>query len=121
MPESANRLGSKGRFVYITDDQTKYYAIDRDLTLAVAGFGSGAAAPQTVDGFTPPNGVTITPPPKNFKPRTVYIVDRATGSRKAMTCFSRNSELYDTSASKTVDIDGIEFVTTGRRGESLSF
>lgn len=118
---AGNKLGSKGKFVYISDDQSKVYILNRDLDLAVGGTGSGDAAPQSADGFTPSGSATIAGAPKGFEPRKVNIIDRTDGAKKALICFSPNSSLYNSSESKDVVIDGVTFTTTGRSGETQTF
>lgn len=118
---AGNKLGSKARYVYISDDQSAVYILKRDTDLAVAGTGSGDAAPQLAQGYTPPAGVVICPPPKGFEPRKVNIVDRSDGAQKGLICFSPNASLYNASSVKTVEIDTATFETTGRSGETLTF
>lgn len=118
---AGNKLGGKGKYVYISDDQSAVYILSRDTDLAVAGTGSGLAEPQTALGYTPPAGVVICPPPKGFTPRAVNIIDRTDGATKRLICFSPNSDLYNSSSSKEVVIDTVTFVTTGRTGEKQTF
>lgn len=118
---AGNKLGKKAKYVYISDDQAAVYILNRDIDLAVAGTGSGDAAPQAASSYTPPAGVVICPPPKGFEPRKVNIVDRADGATKGLICFSPNASLYNASSSKTVEIDTVTFETTGRSGETQTF
>lgn len=122
MPLTGNRLGGKGKFLYLTDDTTVGYVMRRDTDLAVAGFGVGANAPVPYDAANPPAGVTsIGPVPRGFKPRVVHLEDSVSGARKAMICFDPSSSMYQSTTAQTVDIDGLSFTSTGRRGEQLTF
>lgn len=122
MPLNGNRLGSKEKFLYITDKEDTAYIMRRDTDLAISGFGVGTNAPVPFDGSTLPDGVTsATPRPVNFKPRVVHVEDPVSGARKSMICFDPSASLYAAVVSQTVNIDGLDFVTTGRTGESLSF
>lgn len=118
---AGNKLGSKGRFVYISDDATRAYILRRDLDLAVAGTGAAGAAPQAADGYTPPAGQTVGPAPKGFTPRYVRIIDRTDGATKELICFDPTSDLYNASSTATATIDTVDFETTGRIGEQLTF
>lgn len=120
---TGNRLGPKKKYVYATDIPTLVYVISRDEDLALAGLGVGAAAPVEFDPENPPGGVTVSLPPKRFKPRVVFIEDPQDGARKEMIAFAPSASLYASQTRTPVpEIDGDStFVTTGRRGEKLSF
>lgn len=118
---AGNKLGSKERYIYLSDDTTLAYVLRRDIDLAVAGAGATSAAPVLESAFVAPAGVTVGPPPKGFQPRKVNIIDRTDGATKALICFDPTSDLYNSSASQTVTIDGDTFETTGRSGETLTF
>jgi len=121
MPLSGNRLGPRQRYIYETDDLTIAYIITTDQDLAVAGTGTGAGAPDVYDPENPPAGVTVCPAPRRFTPRQVFIQDAASGARKNLICFSSTADLYAASQPQTVTIDTLDFTTTGRKGEKLSF
>lgn len=113
---AGNRLGPREKYVYIADDGTEY-ALETDQSLAIAGTGSGAAAPVVYDPETSDAG----PPPKRFKPRVVFV-QAADGARKELICFSPTASLYQTSSAETVTIDAeAGWDSTGRRGEKLTF
>lgn len=118
---AGNKLGSKDRYVYKSDEPNTYYIIQRDIDLAVAGTGDGAASPVLASTFTVPSGSVICPPPKGFSPRKVNIIDRADGSTKGLICFSPTANLYAANSGSQVTIDTVDFVTTGRSGEKLTF
>ena len=120
MPLTGNRLGSRGRYVYESDEPGKGFILTTDEDLAVAGTGQGAAAPITYDPASPPVGIELCPPPKRFKPRVVFI-QAADGSRKDLICFSPVANLYASTVPQSVTIDELAFETTGRRGEKISF
>lgn len=119
---AGNKLGPKQIYLYYTDDLTQAYTMRRDTDLAVAGLGAGAAAPQVYDRANPPENVDITPAPKGFSPRVVFIQD-PTGARKNMIAFHPTSQLYLKQFSDSFPaIDGQnDWFTTGRKGEQATF
>lgn len=119
---AGNRLGPKKEYIYQTDVTNLIYIISRDEDLAVAGLGVGAAAPAEFDPENPPAG-TVVGAPKNFTPRTVFCQSSTDGARKELIAFAPSANLYaSTSRTSVPDIDGDgTFVTTGRKGEKLSF
>lgn len=121
MPLDGNRQGPRERYVYLTDDITVAYILTTDQDLAVAGLGAGAAAPDVYDPANPPTGITICPAPRRFSPRVVFVQDPVSGARKNLIAFSSTADLYSTSLSQTVTIDGLAFESTGRKGEKLTF
>ncbi len=119
---AGNRLGSRARFLYESEEANVIYIIETDADLAVAGTGPGAAAPTPYDpSAEPPAGATICPPPKRFEPRGVWVKATSGTGRKFLKCFSNAAPLYATSTPTEVTIDGETFVTTGRIGEKQSF
>jgi hypothetical protein len=120
---AGQRLGPKNTYLYYTDDIDVAYLIKRDATLALAGLGDDAAAPEVYDAENPPTGIIITPKPQGFQPRVVFIQSTTDGARKEMIAFHPNSALYLKNFSDAFpEIDGdATFVSTGRKGEKLSF
>lgn len=120
---TGQRLGPKNTYLYYTDDVTKAYLIQRDVTLAIAGLGAGTSAPTVYDAANPPANVTVTPKPQGFKPRVVFIQSTNDGARKEMVAFHPTAARYLANASAAFpEIDGDDtFVSTGRKGEKLSF
>ena len=120
---SGNRLGPRRNYIYRTDVSGIGYIISRDEDLAIAGFGAGAAAPEEFDPDSPPAGLTLSPPPRRFNPRVVFVQSSTDGARKEMIAFDPTSNFYVTTQSSAIpDIAGDStFSTTGRRGETLSF
>ena len=116
-----NRLGPKSKYIYNTDVTNVAYILTRDEDLAVAGVGSGTTAPVEFDPANPPSGVTLTPPPKRFEPRGVYVEDPLSGARKFLVCFSADASLYAATSATSITIDSLAFTSTGRKGESLTF
>lgn len=108
MPDNGNTLGSRKLYKYVDDVGTQLaYYTDEDL---------GAA----VDADEPAEGATDLP--RAFEPRGVYCRGKENALlRKFLVIGDPASELYKTNLSKEVTIDGVVFVTTGRRGESKSF
>lgn len=113
---AGNRLGEREKYEY-TSDGGEVYKLETDESLAVAGTGAGTAAPIVYDPATSDAGAE----PKRFKPRVVFAQSPVDGARKEVICFDPTADLYQTEQSKTVVIDGETFVTTGRRGEKLTF
>lgn len=118
-----NRTGEKKNYLYFTDDVNVAYILKRDVDLALAGLGNGAAAPVEYDAENPPAGVIITPKPQGFNPRGVYIQSTVDQARKYMIAFHPASNLYLKNFSDAFpEIDGDStFVSTGRKGEQLTF
>lgn len=117
---AGNLLGPRGRYIYESDEPGKVYILQTDQDLAVAGLGTGAAAPEAYDPQNPPVGVEICPPPRRFTPRTVFV-ENAGGNRKSLIAFAASADLYASSQAQSVTIDTATFTTTGRKGEKLSF
>lgn len=115
---AGNRLGSRSKYVYLGDDG-KNYSVLTDDSLAIAGTGAGAAFPSAFDPATPPSnyGGRF---PRGAKPRVVFA-EHADGTRRSLVCFSATATLYAVNLPKDVEIDADDFVTTGRRGEQMTF
>ncbi len=120
---TGNRLGPKNDYIYQTEVPAIVYIIPRDQDLAVAGLGAGAAAPVVFDPENPPAGKTVLTAPKNFEPRVVFAESTTDGARKDMIAFDPTASLYvSTSRTAFPAIDGDStFISTGRKGEKLSF
>lgn len=114
---AGNRLGERKKFLYESDgDET--YIVETDESLAIAGFGSGVAAPVEYDPANPGNAVSA---PKRFKPRGVYV-QAADGARKFLIAFDPTAQAYNRVNAATYTIDGeAGWVSTGRVGEKLTF
>lgn len=109
-------LGPRGSYVY-TSDSGDSYVITTDATL-------GALTGCDLTAFNPASPGGATAAPKRFKPRGVYWKGTATGyekARKFLICGTTDATLYDTTVGATLTIDGVAGVTTGRRGETLTF
>lgn len=110
MPEG-QFTGQRGSYVY-TNDEGNTYLLTLDQTLGdIVGNGLVAATSTTVAGG----------PPARFKPRVVFWQGTLNGRevRKSIVCNSDGS-LY-TDVSQALTIDGVAGVTTGRRGEKLTY
>lgn len=109
-------LGSKSRVVYTTDaDQSIILTLDDDLVT------TGQSLPTYDPGSPPPN---VSGKPNRFKPRGVYwqaTQGTLAGARKFLVCGSPNATLYKTNAGTSLTIDGVAGITTGRRGERITF
>lgn len=114
-----NRLGAKVDYVYTSDDGNTY-SLTTDENLAIAGLGAADAAPVEFDPNNEPANFRG-PVPKKFRPRVVFAEADLDGARKELVAFDPTSELYQTSSRVAVTVDGEPGVTTGRRGEKLSF
>lgn len=106
---AGNRLGPRARVQY-TSDTGEIYNLTTDADLAAA-----SGLPLAVAG-------TGSAPPRRFKPRGVYCQNTVGGSlaRRFVPC-DPDAAFYATSASSNITIDSEVFITTGRRGETLSF
>lgn len=117
---AGQRLGSRVRVVYTSDDIGKVYVIEIDQSYQIAGAGVGSAAPEIFDPNNPPAGSDVCPAPKRFEPRRVYA-KASDGTRRSVICTSPDADLYATTLPKIINIDSESFTTTGRKGERQSF
>ena len=119
MPEG-QFTGDRARYVYESDDGTKY-RLFLDTTLATAA-GSGEGTPGTgLVADTPEAGAQNKP--TKFKPRCVFWQGTLGGTlrRKALICGTTEAGLYTSKTPVILTIDGVTGVTTGRRGEQMSY
>lgn len=115
---AGNLLGNRSKYVYLGDDN-KNYSVLTDESLAVAGTGAATAAPEEYDAASPPANYAGRFP-RGATPRVVFVEDTS-GNRKALVCFDPSADLYKTNQAKEVTIDTVEFTSTGRRGEKMTF
>lgn len=119
---AGNKLGARVRIVYDSEQTGQIYILQTDADFAVAGAGAGASAPVIYDPANPPALTgNVSGRPNRFEPRGVYLKEVGGSARKFVVCTSPSAELYATATPTVVAIDGVDFITTGRRGESLSF
>lgn len=105
---AGNTLGRRAYFRYVSDSGTNYNILtDVDLGLAGGLVEATTGAPTL---------------PQRFKVRGCYAEATVGGVkvRKFIPC-AATAAIYDTDVSVAVTIDGVNFVTTGRRGERVSF
>lgn len=105
---AGNLTGNRRYYLYTSDTGQQYsYLTDEDLGTAV-----GAVLNDTNPAF-----------PRRFKPRGVYCQAEVGGKvvRKFLICPALDNAIYDSNTAQTVTIDTIDFVTTGRVGEQVSF
>lgn len=110
-------MGPKAKYVY-TDDQGVPILITRDETLGDLP-NTGLVA---FDPANPPAG--IQPAPKRFDFRGVYWQGTDVGfedARKFIICGTNAATLYASNSAQALTIDGVAGLTTGRKGEQLSF
>lgn len=103
-----NTLGARRYYAYTSDTGTQYkYLTDESLGEAV-----DAVLNDTLPDF-----------PRRFKPRAVYVEAEVDGDfvRKRVVCPLVTTPAYAAEGSTTIDIDDVEFKTTGRRGERKTF
>lgn len=105
-------LGKKKVYLY-TDESGAVYFLRLDSTL---GDLPGTGLIPAVAGNT---GL---PAPKRFQPRGVFWQGTLNGEikRKFLICAS-TGVLYQADSSQSLTIDGVAGVTTGRKGERLSY
>lgn len=108
MPTSGNTLGVRRYYGYLADNGEAY----KYLTDETLGTAMGATLNDTVPDM-----------PKRFKPRVVFVEATVAGQvvRKEVIAPSTANAAYAANASTVVTIDGINFQTTGRRGEQVTF
>jgi hypothetical protein len=104
--------GSKVKVAYTSDNGAVYnMSVDADLITAAQSLPAATAGV----GSSKPLGIKL---------RGVHW--KATGagfegSVKFLVCGSVDAPLYSSDAPQAVTIDGVTGITTGRRGETLSF
>jgi hypothetical protein len=116
MPEG-QFSGERSRYVYESDGGVNFI-LTLDDTLVIAGSGLVPFDPQN-----PPAG-GVCPAPKRFKPRGVYWQATDTGfegKRKFIVAGTSAAAIYATNASTSFQVDSVDGLTTGRRGETLTF
>ena len=105
---AGNILGRRSYYAYTADDGTVYSLLLDDSLAAAVGATQNDANPS---------------PPRRFKPRVLYAERIVNGDKKRkelvvpVTTFAG----YASNTTSVVTVDGVDFDTTGRRGESLSF
>lgn len=107
--------GSRAKYVY-TSDTGDAYILELDTTLAALSPGLTA--------FDPANPGDASPAPRRFSPRGVHWQGTAAGfesKRKFVVCGQLSDPIYDTTLRTALTIDGAAGITTGRRGEQLTF
>lgn len=109
-------LGSRSRYVYESDSGADYI-ITVDDTLA--------ALSTTLPAFDPETPGDAVPAPRRFKPRGIYWQATAAGAqlgaRKFVICGTAVDARYARTTRQTFSISGVAGVSTGRRGETLTF
>lgn len=107
--------GSRDKYVYTADNGDQYVlTLDTDLVIV----GSGLIP------YDPVTNAAATSPPKGFRPRVVFWQATAVGfegKRKALVAGVPADDLYSPSTPQTFAVDGVAGVTTGKKGERLSF
>lgn len=105
---NGNTLGPRKAFKYLDDLGEEYrYFTDEDLGLTVEGELSTGNVPDL---------------PRAFRPRGVYVVGKDNPSiKKFLVVGSPEGAIFKTNQSRDVEIDGVQFRTTGRRGEAKTF
>lgn len=117
-----NKLGRRARIVYNAEQSGTIYILQTDADFLVAGAGAADAAPVEFDPANPPALTgNVSARPTRFEPRGVYLKEVGGTARKFITCTDATADLYATTTPTVVAIDGVDFITTGRRGETLSF
>ena len=107
--------GQRGKFVY-TSDTGEQYVLTMDATLAaIAGTG------LTV--YDPTGAEKLPGKPSRFKPRVVFwqgVLNNRT-VRKQVICGTTDGALFSADGSGALAIDGVNGITTGRRGERITY
>lgn len=109
-------LGSRSRYVY-SSDSGQDYILTVDDTLA--------ALSTTLTPFDPQQPGTAIPAPRRFSPRGVYWQATAAGenlgARKFIIMGDVSDNRYARTTRESFAISGVAGVSTGRRGEQLTF
>lgn len=110
MPEG-QFSGARAGYEYINDEGTTYLLTLDETLGGIAGAGLSAATSASTAGGAP----------SRFTPRVVFWQGTLSGRtvRKSIVCNADGALYTDTSQSLTVD--GVAGVTTGRRGEKITF
>lgn len=109
---SGQTLGAKKKYKYTMDDGSEI-RIKLDETLGDLA-GTGLVELTTAD--------SVNNKPQNFEPRRVHVQATVDGAlrRKSIVCNAAGT-LYASNTEQNITIDGVEFQTTGRTGETYSF
>lgn len=112
MPEG-QFSGARKTYEYTNDLGAKYLLV-MDETLATIG-NNGLEEAKV--------GTTAQPAPKRFSPRVVFWQGTLNNKpvTKELVCGTTDAALYASNVSQALTIDGVSGVTTGRKGEKLSF
>lgn len=104
MALNGNRLGPRGRFVYVSDTSTSYQVRTDSDNAAAGGFAAATNEPVL---------------PKGMKMRylNVYLQDGTKTYRKKLYVAEANSTIYAKEDGDTVAIDGATWTVSGRTGE----
>ena len=105
---AGNILGRRSFYQYEADDGT-LYSIQLDDTLAQAT-GMVLSAINAA-------------PPRRFEPRGIFVETLVEGraKRKFLVVGTTSQVNYAANVSTTLDVGGIQFATTGRKGEQITF
>jgi hypothetical protein len=107
--------GVRATYIYETDDGRKIL-ISTDKTL-------GDIPNNGLIAATTGNSGEAGAKPSRFEPRVVFWqgTGENIGKKKRIICGDVTASLYASSISQALTIDGIAGVTTGKRGEKLTF
>lgn len=114
MPEG-QFSGSRSKYVY-DSDSGKQYVLTLDDSLVLVGSG--------LIPYDPATQATAVAAPKGFQPRRVFWQGTAAdfiGKRKALVAGNPADDLYAPDVPQTFAVDGVAGITTGKKGERMSF
>lgn len=105
---AGNVLGGRSYYGYTSDSGDNYSILMDDSLAAAVGAVLNTLNPS---------------PPRRFRPRGVYCEALTAGGlkRKFIVIPTPAAAEYATNTTTQVEIDGLNFQTTGRKGERLSF
>ena len=102
---AGNLSGARRYYAYTSDSGVEYkYLTDEDLGTAI-----GATLNDTNPDF-----------PRRFSPRRIHCRDDD-GNKKSIIAPTTTNTAYAADASTTITIDTVDFSTTGRTGEKMTF
>lgn len=106
MALNGNRLGARGKFVYVSDTSTSYQVRTDSDNATAGGFAAATNEPEL---------------PRGMKMRylNVFLVDGAKTYRKRLYVAEANSAIYAKGTGDTIAIDGATWTVSGRTGEKF--
>ena len=105
---AGNILGRRSYYLYTSDTGDEFSILTDDSLAEAVGLVLNADNPA---------------PPRRFQPRVLHVEFNSDAGlkRKSLVIGDASQANYSSNTTSTVTIDGDNYQTTGRRGETLSF